>query len=515
MRALSIKPNLTQDPPACAVPRLVERHARAGLAIVAAWVAAGCGAGSQNTDPAPVPLDDLPAQLALAICEAVRPCCGQSEQLLSTDACHGFWEGSLAYIIQQSRPDHWRYDPEAAGACTSALRSAADACVLEGDFPRGWGTSAAPCNAMFTGRLGPSQECQTDLECAARAGRGGRCEVDAQGIARCRVSTIDEGPRRRAGGHCFWTCSEELGESVCSGGFVGPDSEDKSGRCYRNDFLSCRREMASDRYGICTPLSGLGEPCMGTPDCREGTFCDCPEHADHGGWSEVCFEGRGFCVAGGAANRQCGDRLYCDGMDGGEVGICRHRLDEGSTCSVHRDSRACAAGLVCRRSEDDLATCQRERSDFDGALAALDAQGAALLSALCLASSNAMMPPEMVCANGTCWRTDEPSGYLDCQFLPFSPPRGSAANDPICETFSLACQPLSHGDLHAAGLLGHLRWSCEETSDASRQLGERLLCQPCFDGPVAVSRGEAADPFCTGGSLHCRHWPVGSRQPMP
>jgi hypothetical protein len=313
------------------------------------------GGGDGGDEPfEPMPIAELPAAFARAICDALDSCVGAAalrelteredcdvrvaKELAATDFHHMADAVSAARVF---------YDPSELPACLEGVR-ALGCDVLVDSFP-------PPCDDVLEGNVEIDGECAISAECA--------------GTAFCAGA---------ASGTCPSTCSELLG----AGAECAADNE-----C--GDDLLCLG-------GVCTAPSVGGEPCGGDSgkvcalgfNCADSTDVDVGECTDNastqvGREGDVCEPGGALCVDGlscvfdGALGFHCepyvgeGDAChlglpgqcpvdqYCDAAAVMDEGVCRDLPGDGDACVL---TDLCAPGFVCVLV-DDAAVCRPIRDN--------------------------------------------------------------------------------------------------------------------------------------------------------
>ncbi len=286
------------------------------------------GAGSGNTagmgcTAAPVPLDQVPAQLAAVLCAGVAPCCSAANVPYDAASCETVATGQASQLLPQSSSPNHRYDPAGGGCCLSAIAQELAICqsfdaVVE-----------LACRAVTVGTLPAGSAC-TGSECAPP----GYCKLDPNnlGMGTCSHDGGSNLPHGKAGDACISSCTLNNGETLCAPGPVVPNGSS----CYQMDGLYC----SADRQA-CVRFGQLGDACsFGT--CAVGEFCTsgavCAVQTDSGP-----------CTDGGSD--ACTANAYCDGS------VCRSpKKPAGAACLVTAE---CASN-DCTGDGANLGICTRE-----------------------------------------------------------------------------------------------------------------------------------------------------------
>jgi len=201
-------------------------------ACVAFGLSVGCGSsdddlgGSAQT----LPVAELPARYAKAVCDSVRACWGDVFAILTGgESCEDNTETAISdgfgAIEQAIESGKVKYDGTRAEACFAAI--AARGCTDDSE--------PAACNDVLGGTVAVGDECASSAECS---GADTYCKSGATCPGRCA-------PRENAGGPCS-------ANDDCQSG------------------LRCDRAVAR-----CFTPAGAGDRCGGgsEPECGAGLFC--------------------------------------------------------------------------------------------------------------------------------------------------------------------------------------------------------------------------------------------------
>lgn len=333
--------------------------------------AAGTSGGDGDAGGTTVPLSELPAAFAGAICDALEACVGPAVlgQLMEREDCSGRITKELqatdfAHMDAAIAAGRVLYDPTKLEECTTGIR-AMECDVIAYSYPQA-------CVDVLQGNVAIDGECVISAECAGTAFCGG----DGSCPSTC-TALLDEGDACSGDSQC--------GDGLrCIGGQCAPPSK-TGGDC------------GGDSGKVCA----LGFNCMGATDVAVGT---CVPNADVqvGEVGEACEPGGLLCEDGlscvfdGASSFTCEEKVgpgeecnlglpgqcpvdeYCDTT----LGTCQPWPVDGELCVLSGD---CAAGHACV-PEGSEATC-RAMQDNGGSCGA---------DALCRSGNcvgGACMPP--------------------------------------------------------------------------------------------------------------------------
>ena len=298
---------------------------RRGLAgaVPALLLAGACGgdAGSTASGGAPVPLAEVPARYASAICDLYARCLGPTfvRLFFGSEDCVTLTEQRLEStdfpkIAHAVDSGVVTYDGTLVGPCIESL--AQRGC----DFER---RSNPTCDGVFKGSVAAGGECELDENCEGDQ----ICNFEGACPGTC-------GPRNEAG----VTCSRD-------------------GECA--DDLVCHTTT-----GLCVVPAGEGEPCEGgvEPQCKTGLWCNGQSPNMPGSCmplTEVLAAGDGEpCNVITATQELCSEGLVCAVEGVAEqmaVFTCKPaNAESGGPCSL-AFPEDCPAGEYCPLTEADLA----------------------------------------------------------------------------------------------------------------------------------------------------------------
>ncbi|MET0794355.1 MAG: hypothetical protein ABW061_22725 [Polyangiaceae bacterium] len=203
------------------------------ILLVSALLAACGGSSSEFTAGGSIALDQLPDELARALCQAEQACSPFFYQVAFSNAdCAGVLSAQLeqatfAQIRIAIDEKQVNYDGLKARSCVSAVASGGCA-VLDNDLP-------TVCHEALSGTVASGGDCDIDAECS--------------GLARCQIS----------GGTCPGTCAPLASAGVA---------------CTRND--DCARGLTCSAVtSRCAAPAAEGEACQGgsAEQCAAGLLC--------------------------------------------------------------------------------------------------------------------------------------------------------------------------------------------------------------------------------------------------
>lgn len=319
---------------------------------------AGASDGGSTGATTGVPLEELPAAYATALCEAYLACYGTLHAIfLPAEDCvknvSVQLQEELATLPHAVESGRIAYDGVTAQACLDEI--AAGGCETLDQ------RASTTCQAVLVGRADEDGECELNEECRA----GLYCSI---------------------GDTCPGKCSPlEAAGRTCSA-----DSQCQSG-------LKC------GQTGLCVAPAKRGEPCkQGEPDCSAGSIClgdsaatntpgEClavdeafsGEEGDACNLTELCAAGfsceissaalpfSGSCVQQVAADApchpalpdECPDDQYCQIGDDPFEGTCSPRPAAGQPCGkgIGPTADVCAAYARC-----DGGTCRKIATAGEG-----------------------------------------------------------------------------------------------------------------------------------------------------
>jgi len=285
-----------------------------GLKLGACWFASVLfvGCGSKTESPAPtVALEQLPEQLADAVCDHIGPCCQAVQIPFDAPSCKQTAITRVNKDIVDTKTANIRYDAAAAARCVALYAAAVQGCQRLDNAEL-----VSACSATFVGTLPPGALCTQRGECAP--GPGGErpiCKSDI-GDASSVCALEDNSITAKLGGACSGSCYGP-DDSVCSF-LAGDPATNSSTVCFASQGLYCSAAQT------CQPLVPLGSSCR-SEACVAGAFCE----------SGTCVAARttGPCQSIVA----CAAPSYCNLASG----QCEPKKADGATCSESTD---CVSG---------------------------------------------------------------------------------------------------------------------------------------------------------------------------
>lgn len=331
----------------------------------------GAGMGGEGGgDPVVVPLAELPAEFAGAICDALQTCLGPAKlrELTNREDCAArvaaeLRAGDLAYIDMSIDAGRVLYDPSQLAACLEGIRGMSCAvatdtypqpcvAVLAGNVPQGGecvissecaGTDFCAgrdaCPSTCQPLLGESDDCLTDDECGDDLlCLGGACETLAQDGQPCAGNT---GKACAIGFSCVGSTDTDAGEcaanSVVQAGAV--DDSCEPGNILCQDGLSCVFDGASAFH--CEGPADAGGPChLGLPgQCPADQYCNTTEVTEESTCQPSPVAGEDCVLAD-----LCAPGNAC--VIEGDNRICRAIVNNGEACTGDAACRSgnCASG---------------------------------------------------------------------------------------------------------------------------------------------------------------------------
>jgi hypothetical protein len=263
-----------------------------------AGTTAGAGsAGSAGAPSAPLAKEDLPEEMAEAICANAGDCCTRGGFAHVPAECRtnviAYFEQAIVYYDALGS----RYDDVAAGGCAEGYADWLLQC--DGTRDESWREF---CYLMFEGTLMPGDACEQSIECAGENLGRAYCSEDPADPGGPDVCISDPDPAEQVQGElgdpCFATCIVSVGTSRCR---VLPIGEPPPGSvaCFTHEGLEC-----SEASRMCEPLPLPGEACFDV--CVEGAYCT-------GGTCEAklpdgapCSDNGRSCMSGDCIDGACG-----------------------------------------------------------------------------------------------------------------------------------------------------------------------------------------------------------------
>jgi len=324
-------------------------------------LASACGGDSDSESVPAVPLEEVPAKYAAALCSVIENCYGDLLQLLAPgEDCLANAtvqaEEELATLPDAIDAGRVKYDGTKLQACLDEV-AAADCSFLSEREPES-------CNAVFVGTVEEGGDCQHNEECEGdqycnfsdacpgscsrreQAGEACTGNSDCAAGLKCGEASLCVAPAQQ-GEAC------KGGEPDCIDGFfcVGnDDAMNVPGECKPFDEafsgklgatcslqalceleLSCHITSLAPVEGECVEKVGSGDACnFAVPD-------QCPDEEYCTGVSLLTPEG--ICVSKPEAGEDCGVNLFgnatvCAPYARCDAGVCRELAHLGETCTV-------------------------------------------------------------------------------------------------------------------------------------------------------------------------------------
>ena len=295
--------------------------------------------GTGGSAPVVVPLAEVPAEFAGAICDALEDCVGTRKlsDIAGGEDCKARFTaeleaGELAHIDDSISAGRVLYNPDQLAECLEGIRGMGCDVVTD--------TYPEACVEVIAGNVGQGEECAISSECEGTAFCAGRLECPST----CQ-------PLLAEGDECL--SDDECGDDlVCDGTCIALAGEGDD--CGGNSGVSCMIGLAcinftAEEPGTCTPnaevLAGeVDDACDPTGTlCEEGLSC-VPVSADPEEWR--CREAVGAddaCLL--AIPGMCPAGYFCNATEFFAEGTCEALPEDGETCVLTQ--RICAPGFAC------------------------------------------------------------------------------------------------------------------------------------------------------------------------
>ncbi|HWZ88353.1 MAG TPA: hypothetical protein VNW92_05865 [Polyangiaceae bacterium] len=331
------------------------------VAILMACTPLAACSGSSSSDSNPIPIEQVPSELAKSICAAVRACdpFTYNFAFLNTDCISTFsarlQQASYTDIQNAVTAGTVKYDGNQARTCATTI-SAGACSVLDNQLPD-------VCQQAFTGSAETGADCSIDQEC--------------KGLSRCDVSggTCPGkcAPRSSAGVSCGKDddCVKGLVCSTITSRCVAPPAEGEAcggtvaGDCAAG-LLCVGAQNDKKKAGACmTEAAALTQKADDTCDIQNGPWCmlglSCVAQSVSAG--VVTSKCSAPSTAGGPCGigipGQCPLGQYCpeqvaDLATGTAMSTCTPLPTTGQTCGPPVAFDRCAANLVCDDSTAPL-----------------------------------------------------------------------------------------------------------------------------------------------------------------
>jgi hypothetical protein len=258
-------------------------------------------------------IDEFCGPLVEVFCSAADRCqCGIEYEVCAAEQLAGC-AASQREFAREARRGGIGLRIDFLRACVEHLEATATGCAAPNIFGR------LECFAMFASDDAPGERCNSSRFCA----RGdGICTDAGCVLLPTRNEPCLDGICQPGLGCFLGICGDTVSEgSSCQTPFdcMSP--------------LQCLPVRNGDS-GVCRGPKDLGEPCFGTQECAEGTYCG-------GG---VCIEGGDSCVP-----EPCGNGYFC--VNGA---ACQAFVSEEDPCLT---GDACGADHYCRFADQLVGTC--------------------------------------------------------------------------------------------------------------------------------------------------------------
>jgi len=358
-----------------------------------------CSGSSSSSSETPIPLAQLPAELARSFCAAEQACNPffYNVAFTNTDCAalvtQEFTQASYNDIQAAVNAGTIKYDGTLARTCANDIASGSCA-VLDNLTPDS-------CQKALSGSAATGAACDIDQECVGVA----RCDTSGNVCPGKCAPRASEGVACAADGDCVLgaVCSKVTQKCVapamagedCGGGVagncasgllcIGDDaSSNKAGKCQTStaalvgqagdacdlqagpwcaDGLSCvvQSVSAGKLSSKCQPIAPSGGSCgVGIPSaCSKGEYCPL-DFVDilAAKYSANCapLPGEGDACGPATALVRCGQDLICDTTTAKLTPVCAKRRDLGQPCSddslcysQHCASGACVPASPCAK----------------------------------------------------------------------------------------------------------------------------------------------------------------------
>ena len=320
--------------------------------VMVSAVLAACGGNSEFTAGGAIPIEQLPSELAQALCSAEQSCApffyGVAFQNsdCKTVLSQQLQDALFSQVQVAITGNTVKYDANKARSCVSAV-TVGSCGVLDNNLPQ-------ICTDALAGTVATGGECDIDAQCAGLS----RCEVTA-GVCPGKCA-----PRASAGVACSadkdcalgLTCSAAtshcaspaaLGEA-CKGGSA---AECAAGLlCVGND--EDKKTAGTCQTQASTLTKKLDEAC----DLQQGPWCASGLSCVAEAITPVAYKCHAIAAPGGecglALPGQCPSGQYCplalaDLITGKLKANCQALPAQGEACAPALSLSRCAGNLVC------------------------------------------------------------------------------------------------------------------------------------------------------------------------
>lgn len=335
--------------------------------------APACGGDSDGNSAAAVPIEELPAKYASALCSAINNCYGELLEVFRPgEDCAANTttqiEEELATLPAAIDAGRVKYDGTKVQVCLDEV-AAADCAFLSEREPES-------CKAVFEGTVTAggdcerNEECEDDHYCDSSNACPGACSPLEQAGGPC-TGNSDCASGLKCGATALCVAPSQAGEA-CKGGepdcvdgyfcLGNDDAQNMPGECipFAEAFagkvgdecglealcelgLSCHIMTVAPVAGECTEKVGSGDACgLAIPD-------QCP--ADQYCVGVTLLTPEGTCTPKPEAGEDCGVNLFggadvCAPNTRCDAGVCRDLAHLGEECSVNATcySDSCVGG---------------------------------------------------------------------------------------------------------------------------------------------------------------------------
>ncbi len=321
--------------------------------LMASTTIAACS-GSSSSDSNPIPIDQIPAELAKSYCAAEQACAPFFYEIAFTNTdciasvTKEFQEASFNDIQAAVTAGTVKYDGDLARTCANAI-SAGSCSVLDNNTPDS-------CQKALSGATATGGDCDIDAECTGLA----RCDVSGGACPGKCAPRASAGVACGKDGDCAlgFVCSPVTSKCVTPAASDEPCGGTVAGNCAAG--LICTGNNDDKKTpGTCKAAASVlsknaGDDC----DLQQGTWC-----ADTLSCVAESITGTTLnskCHTIGAAGASCGFGIpgncpkgqYCplqvaDLLAGTFTANCADLPTEGATCGPKAGLVRCAANLVC------------------------------------------------------------------------------------------------------------------------------------------------------------------------
>ena len=241
------------------------------IASISSLTAAGCSGGGDSSDGSELErLQHFETEAIQRFCARINACCNELSYPFDEAGCETLNGNNIVQFFNfQSFPGS-HYDAAAGKRCLDGIETPELGCSAKGDY------ESADCKQVFVGSVPLGGKCSLAKGCATTAdGAATVCKfppsnLEYQDPHRTGVCVLapppETAPHGNAGDACSTTCTESgICATLCSADRTCPTD---SPSCYTTDGLFC------SEANICVSLGVAGDPCSGSVECGDGTYCD-------------------------------------------------------------------------------------------------------------------------------------------------------------------------------------------------------------------------------------------------